>query len=269
VASHMPVASHAKYSLYRSYIHQAVKLHFFLLVGLGFSLITFSRRYFSHVESKAKEHLSAYSLLYLWIFSLFIAYTYYFYSSSFYIDYSRELLPPLAIIFAAWMCSTISTLKGSMKFVSYVVVSVAFVLSLFFSTNILSFSYDSVWSPGALKKTSDYLKSHTLPTDSVMSGAVIWELQALRKPFLDISHPLGFEYRISEKERERLETAIKDNPPEIIILDGYTEKTYFRQIPRLWNVLGSKYNLVSIAEPSKKPVLIYQQKDILGHPSQL
>ena len=150
-----------------------------------------------------------------------------------------------------------------MEFMGYIVTLGAFVLSLIYSVNILTFSYDSVWSPASLEKTSDYLKNHTLKTDSVMSGALIWEFQALRKPFLGISHPLSFEHRIPEKERERIETAIKENPPEVIILDSRTERTYFRQFPMLWNVLGSEYNLVFTAEPAKKPVLIYQLKNEL------
>jgi len=72
VTSHMPVISHDKYSLYHKYIRQAIKLHSFLLIGLGFSLITFSRHVFSGSKSKGKKHVTAYLLLYLWIFSLFI-----------------------------------------------------------------------------------------------------------------------------------------------------------------------------------------------------
>jgi hypothetical protein len=93
-----------------------------------------------------------------------------------------------------------------------------------------------------------------------MSGAVIWELQSLRRPFLGISHPLGFEHRrVSEKERGSLEAAIRAKPPEVIILDGFTEKTYFRQIPWLWDFLHSIYGLVYTAEPARKPVQIYQK----------
>ena len=374
VASHISLISYDKYKLFHKYILQAVKLHLFLLIGLGFSLITFSRRFFYQIKTKGKELATAYSLLYLWIFSLFIAYVYYYHVEAFYIDYFREFLPPLVIIFSAWLCSFIPSferdegfgyliagglllsailfvaewyfkkdLGGSLivcislalftlfyfagtfisptrklifwcsiatliiiitllrqapltpylsgivpkfaiigvifctpwvllskktrpkltefvRFTSYFIALGAFVLSLTFSVHRLTLTYDSNWPPNALENVSAYLKSHTRSTDSVMSGAVIWELQALRKPFLSISHPLGFEYKISQKERERLEAAIKTKPPEVIILDGVTEKTYFRQIPWLWEVLNSMYNLVYTAEPAKNPVKIYQQK---------
>jgi hypothetical protein len=93
-----------------------------------------------------------------------------------------------------------------------------------------------------------------------MSGAVIWELQSQRRPFLDISHPLKFEHSISEKDRENLEAAIRAKPPEVIILDGFTEKTYFRQLPWLRNFLSSRYDLVLTAEPARQPVRVYKQK---------
>ena len=107
VTSNMPEISHDKYRLFHKYILQAVKLHSFLLIGLGFSLIIFSRRFFSQIKSKGKELAIACPLLYLWIFSLFIAYTYYYHAQAFYIDYCREFLPPLVIIFSAWLCSSV------------------------------------------------------------------------------------------------------------------------------------------------------------------
>ena len=374
VTFHMPETRLDKYSLYHKYIRQSVMFHSFLLVGLSFSLITFSRRFFSKSKSKVNEHVISYPLLYLWIFSLFIAYIYFFHTAGFYIDYFREFLPPLAIIFSAWLCSSVPafegdkglirliavglllsaiifvaesyfkknlgasisvclplvlftffyfsktfesnsrrlifwlslsaliviiilsrhaslipyfsgivpklaiigfiliiplallskknrpTLKEYIKYMSYCVALGAFALSLSYSAKKLPLSYESVWSPEALEKTSAYLKSHTFLNATVMSGAVIWELQAQRRPFLGISHPLAFEHRISEKERERLETVIRTEPPEVIILDSRTEKTYFRQIPWLWNFLSSRYNLVLTAEPARQPVKIYQQK---------
>ena len=374
VTYHMPEASIDKYSLYHKYIRQSVMLHLFLLIGLSFSLITFSRRFFSGSKSKVNEHVISYPLLYLWIFSLFIGYIYFFHAAGFYIDYFREFLPPLAITFSAWLCSSVPafegdkglgrlivgglllsaiifvaewylkknlgasivvclplvlftffyfsrtfgsksrrlifwfslaaliiiiilsrqaplipyfsgivpklaiigailaiplalltkknrpTLKEYMKYMSYCVALGAFTLSLSYSAKKLPLSYESVWSPDALEKTSVYLKNHTFSNDTVMSGAVIWELQAQRKPFLGISHPLSFEGRISAKEHESLEAAIRSQPPEVIILDSRTEKTYFRQIPWLRDFLSSRYNLVYTAEPARQPVLIYQQK---------
>jgi hypothetical protein len=102
------------------------------------------------------------------------------------------------------------------------------------------------------------LKAQTRVTDEVMSGAVIWELQALRRPYLNISHPLRFESGMAEDEKQRLASAILTQPPEVIILDGYTERTYFRQLPWLADVLQSKYEMINSVGPAKYPVIVYK-----------
>jgi hypothetical protein len=94
-----------------------------------------------------------------------------------------------------------------------------------------------------------------------MSGAVIWEFQALRKPFQMISHPLGFADGIPEKERLTIKAAFELNPPKVIILDGYTQRLYMRDLPWLTERLQSRYHFVFETEPKGFPVKIYQLKD--------
>ena len=149
------------------------------------------------------------------------------------------------------------TLKDYAKFIPLSVVLGAFVLSLAYSAITLNLAYDSPWSPQSLEKTSAYLRTNTRVSDTVMSGAVIWELQALRRPFMNISHPLRFEHKISEKENERLQFTIREQPPEVIILDGFTERTYLRQASWLMDFLHSRYELVNSAGPAKYPVKVY------------
>ncbi|MBW2661900.1 MAG: hypothetical protein JRD93_07925 [Deltaproteobacteria bacterium] len=370
--------SYHNYTLYYRYVRQAFHMHSFLLVGLSFSVLTFCGHLLSRDKLRGKEPAISYSLLYLWAFVLFMAYAFFYHTRGFYIDYSREFLPPLVIIFSAWICHTVSrleknralehfilvglclsaifffiqsnyktsvgggqyaslaitlfalfnfvsvfkfstrrlvfisallaivtlllfsrqpllkpylsgvvprlaiigliftiplalsgkelrpTLKDYTKFISLSAVLGAFVLSLAYSAITLNLSYDSPWSPQSLEKTSAYLRTHTRVTDTVMSGGLIWGLQALRRPFLNISHPLAFEFEISEKEKERLQSAIQTRPPEVVILDGFTERTYFRQIPRLTDFLDSKYELVHTAGLAKYPVRVYQLRDRLS-----
>ena len=359
-------------NLYFNYVREALKLHAFLIIGLGLSIFTFIRQIQSKNKLQPKSHSNSFSLLYLWVFSLLLAYTFYYHTDAFYIDYFREFLPPLVIIFAAWLhraipmwekdesmerfaivgvCISIITyfvvphlkefigagiivsltlalftmiyystsavslfnrlgfllsltavsiiivfsrhailapyltgiapkmailmivfiapwifltkdarltVKEYLKFISFALVLGAFALSLTYSANRLTLKYDSVWSTAAVERTAAYLKNNTSPTDTVLSGAVIWELQALRKPFLDITHPLGLEHQIPEKRRERIETAIRDHPPQVIILDGYTERTYLKQVSWLSNLLRLKYRSVHTAEPARYPVQVYQ-----------
>ena len=95
--------SNGKYSLYFNYIRQALNLHSFLLLGFVFSFIELCRRAFSGNNVWTEKSFISQTVLYLWVFSLFMAYTYFFYVSGFYIDYFREFLPPLVIIFSAWV----------------------------------------------------------------------------------------------------------------------------------------------------------------------
>jgi hypothetical protein len=347
-------------------------MHSFLLVGLGFSVVSFFRQLFASNNSRVRENSIFHSILYLWIFWLFIAYTYYFHSQAFYIDYCREFLPPLVIIFSAWLCYSVPnlyryqilerfitgmlclaaimffaqpsykqslgagvcaslsialfclfsffgafrtsprritfaailsatiiflpfsrhpllikyfsgvaprmttmaiililplallekekrpTIKAYATFLSHSIALGAFVFSVTFSANTLSLAYDTPWSPQAVEETSSYLRTHTRPSDTVMSGGVIWELQAKRRPFLDITHPLRFSHYIEAEEKEALKRAILTHPPKVVILDGYTERTYFRHISWLTDFLHARYDLVNTAGPAKHPVEVYQ-----------
>jgi len=89
------------------YIRQAFKLHSFLIIGLGICLIGLLQKSIFGNKLQLKDKLMPYSLLFLWVFLLLAAYTYYYFVEAFYIDYFREFLPPLVIIFAAWLCHAV------------------------------------------------------------------------------------------------------------------------------------------------------------------
>ena len=359
--------------LYYRYLHEAFNLHSFLLIGLGFSAVTAGRYLLvSNRQEIWREHLIPHFILYLWVFFLFISYGFYFYTRGFFIDYFREFLPPLAIIFAAWIRYSVPSLerKGVLEwlimvgvclsgilfflqsnyqdifgigfhasltiaiftlftftkvfkpssrrlvfvsiilsivvlilisrqapmklylsgtvpsigtiaiiygitwvllgekmrppwvsYVKFVGLSIALgslVVSISYSAILLNLAYDSPWSPQSVEKTAAYLRTYTSDNDEVMSGAVIWELQARRKPFQMISHPLVFENNMSEKERDALRFTVTTRPPKVIILDGYTEKTYIRQVPRIMELLHTDYELMTTVDPVKYPTGAYK-----------
>ena len=327
LGSTTPDVTYKNYKLYYRYVREAIRLHLFLLVGLGFSILTFIRRIFSADKLKINDHLESYSLLYLWIFSLFIAYTYYYFTGAFYIDYFREFLPPLVIVFSAWVryyvagferdgyterfvfiglasCGiifavisvinlsyrTILLASGGTAIATFLIFGLkripserfrlpnlihlaaastmigSLFLGLAYSGDALGLKYHCVWSPKSLVLTASYLKKHTHKTDRIISGGVIWELQSHRMPFLDISHPLGFEIKMAPQEREDIERALHSHPPEIIILDGYTERTYLRQVPSLDNFIASNYELALTAGPAKYKVKTYRIKGTVKKP---
>jgi hypothetical protein len=147
-----------------------------------------------------------------------------------------------------------TVLAGALLFASTVIGTA-------YAGTVMDRTYDSIWSPEAVRAAADYLKAHTRPGDEVISGAVIWELQGLRRPFNMVSHPLSFMRDLPENEKEDLRLALATRPPKVIILDGYTEKTYFRQVPSIRELLQARYELATTVEPANYPVLIYILKE--------
>lgn len=370
------IRSTEHWDLYYRHVQEAFSLHSFLVLGLIFSLVAFGRNLVKQNEGAISRHdLQAYALLYFWVFFLGTAYGYQYFTEGFYIDYSREFLPPLVLIFSAWLGSSVlavqresglvklilgglclsgiwfvlapqvkiegsgylasiaitlfilvgfagafNSLPRQAVFVSIflgilalvlvsrqaplkpyfagtlpsliligtiyglawtllektarppwkrcpMVVALSFVVASFVvSINAsglrLSLTYDSIWSPKSVEQMAAYLRAHTGEDDEVISGGVIWELQALRRPFHNISHPLTFEEGISKEQAAAVTLAANRRPPKVIILDGYTEKTYMRAFPRLRELLETRYELGIASGPAMFPVLGYQLKEI-------
>jgi hypothetical protein len=373
-------AHHATVSLglsYWEYVHQALYFSCFLIVGLVFSILEQGYPVLGQQKPAERRSRVSASLLYLWLFFLFGAYAFYFYSRGFFVDYSREFLPPLVIVLSAWLMRSVPSLRrdGALerfvlgglclsaglfvihehypaffgigqhaslavalitvftfagafanstrrvvfililssgaafivisrmvawktylsglgpslvmvaliyaftwiflknaagqrapslpeygRFVCLSVVSAAFVVSISFSAIQLGLRYDSIWSPQSVDTISSELKALTDRADEVMSGGVIWELQASRRPFHMISHPLRFEYGMTQKERAMIDGALVTRPPKAIVVDGYTEKTYFRA-SQLAELVDAKYQFERAAGPAVFPVKLYRLKD--------
>jgi len=363
---------------YLNYFRQAFNLHLFLLVGLGFSVLTCCYNLYTRSRREIRKYIISHCFLYIWFLSLVIAYGFYYFAQGhFFIDYFREFLPPLVIILSAWMFSAAPALakdgvlerfivgglclsvglffiesyyevigigyhasiavavfalfslvwsfessarrlvflismvsilvlilfsrqapleayfsgtvpslamigiiygvswlfmekEGGVplarygKFISLSILFASFAVSVSYSANLLNLAYDSEWSPESVKMTVDILKAHTRDDDEVMSGAVIWELQALRRPFLTISHPTAFIGSMSEKKRESIRNGIRTNPPKVIILDGFTEKTYFSRLPWLTGLLRARYQLLATVGASNYPISIYLESQFVG-----
>ena len=132
--------------------------------------------------------------------------------------------------------------------------------NLVYMANRLHLKYDSNWSPAAVAQVADYIAQNTRPTDTVVSGAVIWELEAGRRPFMKISHPLEFSFTIPEERRASLENTLVRDPPKIIVLDGFTEETYFYQVPKLPDLIQASYDPVLTVENARLPVIVYRRK---------
>jgi Dolichyl-phosphate-mannose-protein mannosyltransferase len=146
------------------------------------------------------------------------------------------------------------------KFVCLSTVLAALVVSVSFSAIQLSLSYDSTWSPESVEKIASDLKAQTVAADEVMSGGVIWELQASRRPFQMISHPMRLEKPLTPEQRATIDRALVTRPPKAIILDGYTETTY-THVLRLEELVNARYQLEATAGPAAVPVRLYLLKE--------
>ena len=76
-----------------------------------------------------------------------------------------------------------------------------------------------------------------------------------------ISNPLELEFA-KEEIKMAIARAADMRPPQEILLDGWTERLYIRQIPSLTELLAQKYRLVPIAAgPAAFEVKVYRLKE--------
>lgn len=120
-------------------------------------------------------------------------------------------------------------------------------------------AYDCIWSPQTLEEAVRVIEANSAPEDEVISGAVIWEFQAGRRPFAQITHPLGFVGWMKPATVERIMARLHERLPRLIVLDGYTEVTYLSGVPALKTLLRNTYYPVATVAGSKYPVTIYQR----------
>jgi len=122
----------------------------------------------------------------------------------------------------------------------------------------MDLGYETVWPPETVRTVAALIGRSSGEDDRVMSGAVIWELEAGKRPFANISHPLGFRRGGPQALAERLELELHNVPPRFVVLDGYTERTYGLLLPDLLQTLAVRYRLVLDVPGARYPVRVYQ-----------
>ena len=185
--------------------------------------------------------------------------------------YLTGIVPSVAMIVVfyitvavGWAGAMRDWVSHYLRFIGVSMVVGSLIVGVSYSSLLLSMRFDSVWSPQALRAAAEYLRENTDKGDEVLSGGVIWELEASLRPYQGITHPLGFIFHISREQLAQIEAAFVVNPPKIIVLDGYTEKTYFQWVQSLPDLLRTRYELKSTAGPGNYPVMIYQRRDLVG-----
>lgn len=142
-------------------------------------------------------------------------------------------------------------------FAAYTLIVSSAFLTLSESALHLDAGYHAVWSPETLERTSGVLRRTTDPGATVASGAVIWEFQTDRAPFARLSHPLIIRGGGPEEEVRALRRELAASPPDVVVLDGYTEQTYFDALPEMEELVRERYRLVAVVPGSRFPVEVH------------
>ena len=147
--------------------------------------------------------------------------------------------------------------RHALAFVGLAALVASGVLSASYGARRLTVAYDSVWSPQSVREVAGVITRCSAPQDEVLSGAVMWEFEARRRPFANISHPLTFLNSMGQATAEHIRARLSERLPKLIVLDGYTEKTYLRHLGELESLLREAYHIVGEVQGSKYPVRVY------------
>lgn len=230
----------------------------FHIKGVMYLLATASAMAFFYFSPRFRLQRWLYALIFTGVISLFLLKPVYL--GPYFIKVLPYLLLPILVCLVVFTASD-SRLKRGFSFVVFSLLVSSFVLSFAISGRNMGVDFDNVWSPETVREASDYIKVNSRENDEIMSGAVIWELESNRKPFMNQTHPLGYESGMSEEELKDVEWHLSNHKPRFIVLDGYTERTYLRYVNKLQMVMDEKYQLKKVVKGSRYPVKIYELKD--------
>lgn len=139
----------------------------------------------------------------------------------------------------------------------------SFLSSAVFSGSIIGPRYEAVWSPQTLRESVDYFKTHGMPSDQVISGAMIWTFESGLTPFLNVPHPT----ELLKKRLQDFENYFNADPPQFIIIDGYTQRKFAKYWDFITERMNVGYEKTAVISGSKYPVEIYQLAPRLHAPA--
>lgn len=130
------------------------------------------------------------------------------------------------------------------------------VISVAVSGTKIGPSYDCIWSLTSLEKMKAQLSRENPPDGQVLSGAMIWQLQAHTPAYLDMAHPTEF----LKKRWQNFETLFDEKPPAMIVIDGYTERKFQKYWRFISAKIASEYDSIASIPGSKYPIVLYKRK---------
>jgi 4-amino-4-deoxy-L-arabinose transferase-like glycosyltransferase len=119
---------------------------------------------------------------------------------------------------------------------------------------ILSPRYEGIWTQKTLTQVIGFLEENSEKSDDVLSGGMIWTFESGLKPYLNVPHPTQF----LKHRYAGFEEMVRKNPPQFIILDGYTHRKFAKHWTYLKEFMEINYTREARFEGSKYPVDIFQ-----------
>jgi 4-amino-4-deoxy-L-arabinose transferase-like glycosyltransferase len=177
-----------------------------------------------------------------------------------------RLLAVPAIVALIWLAGRASggmlRARSFPAYLGLVLVAAAIAYSFGAAASVVRPDYETPWSPGTVREVVEYIRAHSEPGDEVMSGGVMWEFQANRRPFADISHPLEISVGgLPPEKLPSLRSRWTTHPPRIVVLDGYTERTYSTVLPDFARSLNTQYTLADSVAGSRYTVRVYRLRE--------
>lgn len=163
------------------------------------------------------------------------------------------------LVFWAARISWMNAPGTGLSFGTYALIVSAFFLTLAESLPRTNLRYDAVWAPQTVRAVADEIRSITGPREDVLSGAVVWELEAGRRPFMNTSHPLGLRYDLEDQVAASIRRRLAESPPAVVVFDGYTEQTYMAAVPELRAIVETRYvRTLTVETDTRYPVEVYR-----------
>ena len=100
-------------------------------------------------------------------------------------------------------------------------------------------SYNCPFPPSTVRQVSRFLSDHTETDDEILSGAVIWEFQARRRPLGNWAHPLSL--LIRGHGQDQWEQSFTQDPPAAMVLDKTMQKIFFPRFSQVEETLKKDY----------------------------
>lgn len=168
--------------------------------------------------------------------SFVIVYAYAYLKLGFWPQYLMELAPFYSLATSISLVYIGRSLDNKQK----IVFGVLFVF-IFISMTIPSYvylkEYMGVYSKEGVQNLSSYIDSTTNISAVIFGGNPIYSFLSGRQHLLLLSH--GY---YKDEIREKVILAMKTDPPEIVIIDHYTDRYYYRN-PQFYSILNSSYIL--------------------------